>query len=151
MTFKMPNNARDYFGNIKDLKFLFDWYYFCVMLGLAKKKIGNEEEMEKEYFMDSFPSVYLGVRDQIIALLIDAEMERRAIEPNDRDSVQKLILQLIDTFSQTRLNKQGIELLNRYAVTGMNYINDSIPRTTSLDLFLLHYYKVYRRIIEEQG
>ena len=46
----------------------------------------------------------------IIGLLINAEMERQSIQKADRDSIQKLILRLIENNSSTMLSVSGLKL-----------------------------------------
>lgn len=76
----------------------------------------------------------------IIGLLINAEMERQSIQKEDRDSIQKLILRLIENNSSTMLSVSGLKLLNSYATGGMNVIRESIPKTSELEAFLVLYH-----------
>jgi hypothetical protein len=56
--------------------------------------------------------------------------------------VEKLMLQLIDHMSVTKLSQKGIELLNLYAAGGTNYIYDNISVTQELELFLVNYFEL---------
>lgn len=147
MGFKLPKYARKYFnlidrrvdGGVK-FKTLFDQYYLCLMVGLNKGNLGLLEKMEKDRFVEYYPDLYEGVSELIIGLLVDAEMERRAIEPQDKKRIENLILEIIDQNSVTKLSETGMDLLNRYAVSGMDLIRDNIPKTSELETFLIHYY-----------
>lgn len=150
MSFKLPKEAREYFKLIEDadsqsLKFAvkFDMYYLCLMVGLNNRKLATEDKVETEAFITYYPEGFYGDKSLPIAgLLIDAEMERKAIEPSDRTSIEALILELIDHQKTTKLSDKGIERLNQYAARGMEIIRDNIPKTRELETFLVHYYKL---------
>jgi hypothetical protein len=120
----------------------FDVYYLFLMMGLKLRKLGSPEQIKRDAFVDYYPEVYRDKAELIAGLLIDAEMVRKGIEPNNRQSVEKLMLQLIDHMSVTKLSSKGIELLNLYAAGGANYIRDNISSTSELEVFLVSYYKL---------
>ncbi|ANV74209.1 hypothetical protein PDQ36_27660 [Bacillus cereus] len=146
MGFKLPKEARNYFKLIdqKDNKFktLFDKYYLCLMVGLCNEKLGKQDEYESADFVEGYPQVYADKAPLITGLLINAEMERQGINSEHRPSVEGLILQLIDNDSTIKLSEKGLELLNSYAAGGMNIIRDSIPKTSELETFLVHYHRL---------
>lgn len=148
MAFKMPKLAAGYFRLIDDNTsgktklIMFDQYYFCLMVGFNSRRIATDDKIKSDHFIDYYPNPYSDKVDLIAGLLIDAEMERRAIEPENRDSVQGLILELIDHHSLTRLSGTGIGFLNQYAAHGMDIIVDNIPKTRELEIFLVQYFKL---------
>ncbi|PAB61348.1 hypothetical protein [Anaeromicrobium sediminis] len=151
MAFKLPKDTRKYFdlidrrtdGGVK-FKTLFDKYYLCLMAGLYKGNIGVVEKIEKDRFIEYYPDLYEGVNELIMGLLIDAEMERRDIQRQDKRRIENLMLEIIDHNSVTKLSETGMELLNRYAVSGMELIRDNIPKTSELETFLIHYYNLLK-------
>lgn len=151
MGFKLPKQARNYFKYIDELgtnrfKYLFDKYYLCLMLGLDYGMPGKEDEVEKEDFIDRYPEQYVDKGDLILGLLISTEMERKGINVEDRASLEKLMLGLIDINSSTKLSEKGMELLNLYAARGMSIISEKIPKTKELEVFLVHYYKLINSV-----
>lgn len=147
MAFKLPKDAKFYFKQIDNqneehakFKTLFDKYYFCLMLGLYKRELGSEDEISKEVFVTNFIEDYKDKANIIIGLLIDAELERKGIRLEERSSVQKVILDLIDENAVTKLNPTAIEQLNKYAAGGMSIIREEIPITSDIELFLSQYY-----------
>ena len=78
----------------------------------------------------------------IAALLIDAEIERKGILPTDKKSIEKLMLQLINHQSHTKLSSEGIDLLNLYAAGGFNRIRENIDATSELEVFLIQFLRM---------
>lgn len=150
MAFRLPKGVREYHdmvnnrtdGGVK-FKYLFDFYYLCLMLGLDKAKIGPKENLESGEFVDDYPDPYKNVSEIVAGLLIDAEMRRKDIAPQDRTRIENLMLGIIDQFSLTGLNQEGLDLLNRYAVTGFEEIHTNITKTSELETFLVHYYQLF--------
>lgn len=147
MGFRVPKEARNYFKLIDELsrnkfRLLFDKYYLCLILGLDYGKPGKVEDVEKEDFIDRYPEPYADKADLIAGLLIYTEMERKGINSEDRASIEKLILKLIDINSNTKLSEKGLELLNLYAARGMALIQDNIPKTKELEIFLVLFYEL---------
>lgn len=144
MGFKLPKEARSYFKLIDDrsnnkFKILFDRYYLCLMAGFSCKTLGKQEEIENADFLDSYPELYVDKAELIAGLLINSEMERQGIDSTEQKSVENLILQVIDNNSSTKLSNKGLDLLNCYAASGMNFIRDNIPKTSELETFLVYY------------
>ncbi|WP_135556448.1 hypothetical protein [Paenibacillus cymbidii] len=148
MAFKLPKGAADYFRLIKEqpggvkFKYDFDIYYLCLMVGLAKRKLGDIDRIRPDHFTDSYPGPYADKLYLIAGLLVDAEMDRKKIESHNRDSIQNLILSLIDHEEPTKLSSNGFDFLNRYAAGGLDIISDNISRTRELEAFLVHYYNL---------
>lgn len=147
MSFRLPKDARDWFQGIDDrtdggakFRTLFDRYFLCAMAGLTFSKRGQRSEVEDTEIIDHYPHPYDGHRAVIAALLIKAEMERKGLQPEDRDSIQSLMLDMLDYHSSTLLSRNGHAVLDEYAVGGMQIIRDRIPKTTELETFLEYYY-----------
>lgn len=152
MGFVLSEKAIEYFKSVdlrKDggakFKIMFDVYYLCLMMGLHQRKLGSLDQLKRDAFIDYYPEVYRDKAELITGLLIDAEMDRKAIHENDRKSIEKLMLHLIDHMSVTKLSSKGIEQLNLYAAGGINHIFDYIPNTQELEIFLLRYYELLNR------
>jgi hypothetical protein len=147
--FVLSDKAIEYFKSVelrKDkgptFKVMFDVYYLCLMMGLFHRRQGSQEQISKPIFIDYYPEVYRDKSDLIAGLLIDAEMERKGIRDTDRSSVEKLMLNLIDHMSITKLSSQGMRILNLYAAGGINYIHENITNTQELEVFLIKYYQL---------
>lgn len=152
MSFKMVKEAERYYKMVDErrdggakYKFKFDFYYLCLMAGLNFRTRGDsqqKEELQKaEPFVNYYIELYRDKADLIAGLLIDAEMDRKGIEPEDKNGIQKLMLTLIDHMSNTKLSTAGIELLNLYSVGGFNLLKDAIPATSELEVFLVRYHQ----------
>jgi hypothetical protein len=150
MGFKMPKDAREYFKLIdkSDFKFkiMFEKYYMCLMIGLKYAKLGQSNKSEAGDFIDYYPEIYADKSDLIIGLLIDAEMRRQDISAEDRPGVEGLILKLINHNSNTRLSEHGIELLNLYAVFGLEVIREKISKTAEMETLLVHYFNLINTV-----
>jgi len=150
MAFQLPRESRDYFkllvkrsdGGAR-FDTLFDQYYFCLMIGLSKKELSAESDVESDKFVDGYPSDYQSHADVIAGLLINAELFRKGIEKNDRSSIEKEMLRLLDQNSPTRLSEEGIRLLNLYAGTGFRVIREAITPPQNLEEFLVLYHRLW--------
>lgn len=150
--FVLSDKAIEYFKSVelrKDngpkFKVMFDVYYLCLMMGLYHRRQGTQDQISKPFFYDYYPEVYRDKSDLIAGLLIDAEMDRKGIQSSDRKSVERLMLQLIDHMSITKLSSYGMKLLNLYAAGGINYIHENIPNTQELEVFLIKYYELLNK------
>lgn len=149
MSFTLPKGAREFFRQIDHqaaakglFGLLFDRYYLCVLLGLDLRKLGSADSLEAEEFVRDYPAAYHSQADVIAGLLIDAELDRKGIEAEDRVSVQDVALQLLDHASSTKLSADGMALLNRYAVAGFETISE-LPRPATLEAFLIAYDRLW--------
>ncbi|WNR45130.1 hypothetical protein [Paenibacillus roseipurpureus] len=153
MSFKMLKEAERYYDMVDGrgdqgakYKVKFDFYYLCLMAGFHFRELGSEsqnQEIKKTaYFVDYYPEAYRDKIDLIVGLLIDAEMERKAITSTDKKGIELLMVSLIDHLSVTKLSSKGHEFLNDYAVGGYNRIKDAIPATSELEVFMIMYSKL---------
>ncbi|GGC97919.1 hypothetical protein [Pontibacillus salipaludis] len=145
MPFKLPKESRSFFKPIDDssknkFETLFDKYYMCLMMGLSREKLGMKEEVEPQEFVDYYPELYVDKKELIMGLLINAEAKRQGI--SNKDSLEKLMLELIDDKTVTKLSSKGVDKLNLYAAGGMNIISDQLDKTDKLEEFLVHYYRL---------
>lgn len=152
MSFRMPKASKKYFEGMHkhrdtgaSLDTMFDQYYLCFMAGIDRRKLGSDNDLESDEFIRNFPEDYRERVYLIIGLLIDAEMERRGITPDDRKSVEALMLKLLDHESITNLSTEGIHCLNLYSVGGFEIINEEIPKTVYLEEFLPAYVDMMNR------
>jgi len=159
VSFVLPKGARDFFGFDGPRAFakrggtkrdgsgrflLFDAYYFCLLLGLDDARIGDETLMESEPFLSSgYPEAYKGQAELMAGLLVDAELRRLMIDVDDRDDVERKMVELLDLTSPTRLSGTGDLLLNQYAVTGFDRLHDGMMEPDNLEDFLVGYYGLW--------
>lgn len=150
--FVLADKAIEYFKAVDlrrdqgtKFKLMFDVYYLCLIMGLHQRRQGSNDQISKTAFIDYYPEVYRDKADLIAGLLIDAEMERKGILSEDRKSVEKLMLKLIDHMSITKLSGYGLRLLNLYAAGGINHIHENIGNTHELEVFLFQYYELLNK------
>lgn len=147
MAFRITNKCRKYFENLYDkdnkrnsqFKFLFDEYYFCLMVGLAAEMYDENAELEPSEITDSYPGDYVNSRDYIAGLLIATERKRRGLPESDSAALEKLMVEYLDPESKTRLNDKGEERLNQYAARGIDIMMEEISKPYDLETFLLQY------------
>ncbi|MGF9693779.1 hypothetical protein AAIH46_13250 [Rhizobium sp. 0TCS1.26] len=158
MAFILPKGVRDYFGFDNQRAFarsrgasrdavprflMFDAYYCCLMLGLDTAMLGDESALEPVSFLPIYPETYRGQVELIAALLVDAELRRLRIDTDDRDDIERQMVQLLDLSSVTRLSSEGDSLLNRYAASGFNRLRDGILKVDNLEDFLVAYHALW--------
>lgn len=152
MAFQLPKESRDYFKYLlkrsdggSRFDTLFDEYYLCLMVGLDRKTLGKPDDLEADKFIERYPSDYQSQADIIAGLLISAELHRKAIEKNDRSSIEKEMLRLLDHQSPTRLSEEGLSTLNLYAGAGFRLIREEITTPQNLEEFLVLYHDLWSR------
>jgi len=105
------------------------------MAGLDNETLGNEGEVEADKFIERYPTDYQNQPDFIAGLLISAEVSRKSIEKDDRSSIEKEMLRVLDHQSPTRLSEEGMRPLNLYAA-GFKTIREEILPPQRLEDFL---------------
>lgn len=147
MAFILSKNGREYYKQINNRKdggktfdYMFDIYYFGLLVGFTIGRLGKDSDLENEEFIKNYPGNYENISNIISGLLINAEMKRRDIQKEDRNSIERLIVELISK-KTLGLSDEGIKLLNLYSAGGMNFIKDNIPLTDKLETFIVNVYK----------
>lgn len=158
MSFVLPLNARDFFGFEGQKAFakaseprrdaaarflMFDAYYCCVLLGLDGRKLGDENKLEPDKFFDGYPEAFKGQAELMAGLLVDAELSRLQVAPDDRRRIEEEMVRLLDLTSATRLSEGGDRLLNRYAVSGFERLRDAMMQPDNLEEFLVGYHALW--------
>jgi len=158
MSFILPVNVRGFFGfegqrafarsrtarRDASVRFLmFDAFYCCMLLGLDQARLGDESRLEATNFIDGYPEAYKGQAELIAGLLVDAEIRRLEIQPDDRDDIERQMVHLLDLSSPSRLSIDGDQLLNRYAVAGFDRLKVAMTECDNLDDFLVGYHRIW--------
>jgi hypothetical protein len=115
------------------------------MVGIDARKLGIKEDLESEVFLNGYPEDYKGQADIIAGLLIDAELDRKAIEPENKASIEREMTRLVNPTATTRLSDTGNDLLNLYAASGFKLIQDNMMAPASIEEFLVAYYQLWHR------
>lgn len=117
----------------------FDAYYYCLMCGLDRRRLGAEVDVGEEFVKD-YVQTYQPYADLIAGLLVDAELVRISIPLDDVKSVEKKMVDLLEPVSTSKLKPEGLALLNRYAVGGFEIISDAFAAPPqSLEEFFTTY------------
>lgn len=146
MSFIFPKGARDFFKGIDKQRegghkfIMFDQYYCCLLAGVESRRIGSEEDLEGEPFINAYPEDYRSQADIIAGLLIDAELDRKAIASEDKASIEQEMVRLLNPTSPTRLSEEGNRLLNLYAAEGFRLVHDRMMPPASIEEFLVAYH-----------
>jgi hypothetical protein len=150
VSFVFPRNARAYFRSVDEARagaprfdHMFDAYYLCLMIGLDARRIAGDEDMEDDKFNDSYTKEFQGQADIIAGLLVDAELDRQGISAEDRASIEREMVRLLDHRSPVNLSAEGIKLLNQYAAAGFKLIRDRVIAPHSLEDFLIAYHDLW--------
>jgi len=142
MSFVLHQGARSFFRSlIAPPKFLmFDAYYCCLMIGLDSRELGSVESLEAEVFINGYPDDFKAQSDIIAGLLLDAELDRKDIQAEDKVSIEREMVKLVDPTSATRLNSEGNKLLNLYAAAGFSKLQEKTMPPNSIEEFLVAYH-----------
>lgn len=140
MNFTLPAKARPFFKGVTGPRWLlFDSWYVCMLAGVRDRTLGSRDELETDYFLDYIADAYKPAADFIAGLLIDAELERKGINPTDKASVEREMILLLDPQGATGLSETGIELLNRYAVAGFARLDEAMLPPATIEELLVRY------------
>ncbi len=146
VSFVLSNAAREFFKLIERQRdgatkfILFDQYYCCLMVGLDLRRMAEPAELDGEVFLNTYPEDFRGQADIIAGLLIDAELDRKGILPEDKSSIEREMIRLLDPRTPTRLSDDGNDLLNLYAAEGFTAIREKMLRPSGLEEFLIGYH-----------
>lgn len=122
---------------------MFDAYYCCLLLGLDSRRFGREDTLDSPEFLKSYPDSYAPQAELIAGLLVEAELARQDIRPDDRESIEAEMVRLLDLKSPTRLSQPGDHLLNLYAASGFERLSSELPPPDNLEDFLVAYHRLW--------
>ena len=152
MSLRLPNDTTEYFKHIGEyrlagVRFMdIDKYYACLMLGLRVGELGRENDVAPRSFLAAgagYPDAYKPTADLIAGLLVDAEIRRNKINAQDRDQIESETVKLLQPRSAMGLSDKGVELLNRYAARGFEYLKSELGAPRRLEVFLIEYGRVW--------
>ena len=145
MSFIMTKEARSFFHNITSPhKFLmFDAFYCCLMVGLDARKVEDASALDADPFIAGYPDDFKARGDIVAGLLIDAELDRKDIAAEDKISIEREMIRLVDPTSPTRLSVDGDKLLNLYAASGFAILKDHMMPPGSIEEFLVAYHRYW--------
>lgn len=152
MAFRLNVNVDQWFNNLgpkndKALKTKFDLFYLCLLIGLAD---GKPETLKgAPDFQDTFVSEYHGSQNIIIGLLILAELGRQGVDTEEKEAVQRILDNIIDSNRISRLSDEGERKLNEYTNRGFEIMSQEISSKPYNEAdFLRHYLNVATKIID---
>ena len=111
----------------KQITLDFDIYYAGAILGLCSRQRIPPEQYDIEIGREltrNFPRERRENAGTIAGMLIEAELARQSIDPNNADIIVGTIAELLSSGSQTRLTQEGHRLLDRYAAAGFKLMED---------------------------
>lgn len=147
MNFTLPKKAKTFFKTVGEQRsprwLMFDSWYICMLAGVEARTLGSKDELEDDYFIDSYPEAFRPQGDFIAGLLIDAELDRKGINVDDKASVEREMILLLDPSRSTGLSETGVELLNRYAVAGFAKLDEAMLPPANVEELLVRYAKMW--------
>jgi hypothetical protein len=106
VNFTLPAKARPFFKTLGEQRsprwLMFDSWYVCMLVGVRDRALGSKDELEDAYFFDRYPEEYKAQADFIAGLLIDAELDRKGINVNDKASVEREMILLLSLPTRPR-------------------------------------------------
>jgi hypothetical protein len=82
----------------------------------------------------------MGQADIMAGLLFDGELDRKAIDSDDKTSIEHEMIKLINPTSATRLSDDGSQLLNLYAAHGFKLLQDYMMPPATVEEFLVAFH-----------
>lgn len=109
----------------------------------ARSRVPDKEEPPAEQeLVDYVIQAYEDQKYEIYGSLIVAEIDRQGIPWGQKEEIRQLMLNLLDSDSNTRLSEEGTRALNCYAEKGSRLIRSEIRPQPELDQFLKEYYEL---------
>lgn len=135
MSFRMPKNGERFaYGKLarltqgeKQINTEFDVYYAGAVLGLCSRERIPSDSYDREIGREltrTYPRDRQEHADTIAGMLIEAELSRQGIDPDNADVIIKTIDDFLSANSSTRLSVEGHRLLDRYAAAGFRLIEE---------------------------
>ena len=151
MNFRWKEQARDWFRHLSNNKTLFktnfDFYYICLMLGLASGRTNSLSEGVD--LTDEFVTDYKEQQRIIIGLLLRAELARFGLDIKDKSSIRTCLQQLLDPSSTNKLTSAGMSALNEYASGGFDLLVENIhDKPRNGPEFLITYNRILQSAIQ---
>ena len=142
MSFILTQAGRSFFrAIIAPPKFLmFDAFYCCLLVGLDARRIESADALDADPFIPAYPDDFKAQGDIVAGLLIDAELERKGIEAEDKARIEQEMIRLVDPTSPTRLSAEGNKMLNLYAAAGFAIVDDKMMSPATIEEFLVAYH-----------
>lgn len=149
MHFKMAQDVRSYFSAImnqggshssddKNKFIMFDAYYCCALLGMAKCET-DPDETNMQDIIQGYPGPYRDSKAYIAGLLVATEVKRSGIEIQS-SSLENVMLKYLTSEDDTLLTDYGVKKLNAYSLRGARILQDLMPdKPTSREEFLLQF------------
>ena len=152
MPFYLRNDTEQWFSHIKDqepIETKFDLYYFCLMMGFATGRTSAPlQRSEVTEFQKNYVKAYLPVQKLITGLLIKSEFKKYGVEATEKEQVYKILTEIIDPDSSTKLTEVGLNKLNEYASGGYDVMSEEFPsKFYSVEEFLRAYTLILRNKI----
>jgi hypothetical protein len=149
--FKLGRRTKIWFSKIEKtgpLKFDFDLYYLCVLLGLATGR--NTVPEHASDLVDYIIEDYLETRDLLVGLFLLAELGRRGIDLTEPVQVRRILDQLLDPVDKTGLSATAMSKLNEYANGGHEYLMEKYTKPPQItESFLQRYMQILKEAVSE--
>ena len=148
---EIEHNLKDILAEKSVIKTHFDLFYLCLLIGLASGTKATDD-LKGRVFIDHFVEDFRVVKHLLIGLLIMSELRFYGIEMTNKLQVRKEICRIIDPEGTDYLTPHGIDLLNKYAGGGYEFMLEHEFKATVIHDFLREYVElVDLAVIRGQG
>lgn len=140
--FQLSKDAEKWFADIsKYYPTKFDLYYLCLMIGLQNGR--KAEPVNTTDLIENFPKEFRPTGNLLIGLLIHSELKEIGVDLNEREQVHKIIGELVNPSSPSKLSDEGMKAMNKYTQGGFDLLSEKFndkPRT--IEIFIRKYSKI---------
>jgi hypothetical protein len=103
------------------------------------------------FYPKAYPKAYRKNKHTVIALFLEAELNRQNIVNNgrkDKDGIKDFINERLDGHCISHLSTKGIDFMNRYSYMGYLELRKNIPeKPTDTILFTIAYSKILNKYL----
>jgi len=132
--FRLASDAQKWFASAfaddGPLRTEFDKYYLCLLIGLKKRRRDQLDSSAKDV-IEYWISDYQGIRDLMLGLILNDELNDRGIKVEERNAVQATCKRIFTHDDRTQLTSDGMNVANSIAYGGFRTIEESFPGNIS--------------------
>ena len=148
--FKIAKEAKKWFSGLDSfVDYDFDYYYYCLMVGLARGDKEPLDGVETTDLVRSFPGEYKAEGKLIISLFLKVELTKLGIDFNNKESLHSNIKSLIDPYSQSDLSSEGHNLMNRYSYAGFLTLQEEFEERPKNEAFFVKYRMLVKNLSQD--
>ena len=154
MSFQISKTAQKWFKGVEtqapfNKTTSMDIYYICFLVGINSGKEPREPEDGRTFLAAGvgWPTSYTESMYTIIAMFLDSEVDRFAINRDDKEDVKNHLSKYIAPSTPTLLTPHAIKIMDSISYAGFLEIHDELEAPTQVNVLISEYTKLLNKYI----